>query len=143
LDLGQALGASNLASLQRFALYLPDRDRDGIPVPQLEKWIGAAMALFANVNGGATRLPTAQGLWKPEDGSAEVREATVVVYSFIRDTARFHANIGRLAAFTHSFGKHAKQGEVMVEFSGEVPGRGFVSRAYFIDDYAKAGPPPF
>jgi len=31
----------------------------------------------------------------------------------------------------------------MVEFVGEVPGRGFVSRAYFIEDYAKAGEKPF
>lgn len=142
MDLGEALGASGLASLQRFSLYLPDSDRDGAPVPQLEQWSAVAMALFADVNGGATRLPMAQGIWKPE-GGAEVREATVVVYSFIRDTARFEANIERLAAFIHTFGKHARQGEVMVEFSGEVAGRGFVSRAYFIDEYPKAGPKPF
>ena len=49
----------------------------------------------------------------------------------------------RLAAFIHSFGKHANQGEVMVEFSGDVPERGFVARAYFVDKYPKAGPKPF
>ncbi len=143
MDLGQALGAAELASLQRFSLYLPDRDRSGAPVPDVEKWIDAAMALFADVNEGATRLPVAQGIWKSREGDPIVREATTVVYSFIRDTPRFQANIRRFTVFIHSFGKHAEQGEVMVEFAGEVPERGFVSRAYFIRDYPKAGPKPF
>lgn len=143
VDLKTALGATTGASATKFSLYLPDSDRDGRPVHEIEQWIGAAMSLFAQVNGGATRLPVAQGIWQPESGGEVVREATSVVYSFIRDRARFDANLGRLTGFIHSFGKHARQGEVMVEFAGEVLGRGFVSRAYFIDDYAKAGPPPF
>ena len=72
-----------------------------------------------------------------------MREPTHLVYSYIRDEKRFEANLERLVRFIHSFGKHANQGEVMVEFSGEVPGRGFVSRAYFIDEYPKAGERPF
>ncbi|HEX9965282.1 MAG TPA: hypothetical protein VGB04_09910 [Allosphingosinicella sp.] len=143
MDLAKILGAAQAASLQRFSLYLPDSDREGRPVPQLEQWIEAAMLIFAEVNGGATRLPLAQGIWKPEDGGATVREATTIVYSFIRDTERFEGGIERLAAFIHTFGKHANQGEVMVEFSGDVPGRGYVSRAYFIADYSKAGERPF
>lgn len=143
MDLGEILGAAQAASLQRFSLYLPDSDRDGAPVPRLEEWIEAAMLIFAEVNGGATRLPLAQGIWKPEDGGATVREATTIVYSFIRDTERFERGVEKLAVFAHTFGKHAKQGEVMVEFSGDVLGRGFVSRAYFVEDYAKAGARPF
>lgn len=88
-------------------------------------------------------LPPAQGIWKPEAGAEAVREATGVVYSFIRDARRFEAGLPRLTAFNHTFGRQANQGEVMVEFSGEVPGRGFVSRAYFVDHYPMAGPPPF
>jgi hypothetical protein len=125
---------------------LPDRDRDGAPVRHLEAWIEMAMGVFTDVNGGATRLPLAHGMWKPQSGGKTVREATTVVYSFIRDRARFNANVGRLTTFIHSFGKHANQGEVMVEFSGEVRRRGersFVSRAYFIDEYPKAGEKPF
>lgn len=142
MDLKEALGATDDASALRFSLYLPDSDRDGAPVPRIEDWIEAAMRLFATVNGGATRLPLAHGIWKPEQGQP-VRERTSVVYSFVRDLARFEAGLEELAAFIHSFGKHAKQGEVMVEFSGEVPERGFVARAYFIDDYTMAGEKPF
>lgn len=146
MDLKKALGASGAASATRIGLYLPDSDRDGAPVAHLEEWIEMAMGVFADVNGGATRLPLAYGIWKPQTGGKTVREATTVVYSFIRDRARFDANVDRLTAFIHSFGKHANQGEVMVEFSGEVRrrgARGFVSRAYFIDNYPQAGPPPF
>jgi len=87
----------------------------------------------------------AQGYWKPESGEP-VREPTHVVYSYIGQQRIFEANLDRLVRFIHSFGKHAKQNTVMVEFSGEV-GRGdakrFVSRAYFIDRYPKAGAKPF
>jgi hypothetical protein len=143
VDLQSALGATTGASATRFSLYLPDSDRHGQPVPQLEQWIDVAMTLFADINGGATRLPVAQGIWKPDGRGEIVREATNVVYSFVRDRTRFDANLERIAVFIHSFGKHANQGEVMAEFAGEVPGRGFVSRAYFIDKYPKAGPKPF
>ncbi|HEX8639776.1 MAG TPA: hypothetical protein VF704_01330 [Allosphingosinicella sp.] len=141
MDLEKALGAGKPASVQKFSLYLPELDRDGAPVPEIERWIEAALWIFGEINGGATRLPVAQGYWRPSSG-APVREPTNVVYSYIRD-GRFEANLDRLVRFIHSFGKHANQGEVMVEFSGEVRGRGFVSRAYFIDKYPKAGPRPF
>lgn len=147
MELKDVLGAAGEASAQRFSLYLPEKDRDGAPVPRHDEWVEAAMTIFADVNGGATRLPTAQGIWKSGTG-AVVREATSVVYSFIRDTGTFEAGLERLARFIHSFGKHGNQGEVMVEFAGEVPaGAGgelrFVSRAYFIDDFSKAGKSPF
>jgi hypothetical protein len=147
VGLKEVVGATGEASAQRFSLYLPEKDRDGAPVPRHDEWVEAAMTIFADVNGGATRLPTAQGIWKPETG-AVVREATSVVYSFIRDTGTFEAGLDRLARFIHTFGKHANQGEVMVEFAGEVPAGGegelrFVSRAYFIEEYSKAGAKPF
>jgi hypothetical protein len=137
------LGASRAATLQKFSLYLPDRDRDGAPVRSTEAWQAAAMTLFADVNGGATLLPPGDGIWNPDGGGEIVRESTRVVYSFIRDGDKFERDFDRLAVFIHSFGKHARQGEVMVEFAGEVPGRGFVSRAYFIEEFSKAGPAPF
>ncbi|HEY0111605.1 MAG TPA: hypothetical protein VGB59_00480 [Allosphingosinicella sp.] len=142
MDLREALGAREAASLQKFSLYLPERDRNGAPVAEIEKWIEATLAIFGEINGGATRIPVAEGYWRPETGEP-VREPTNLVYSYIRDADRFAANLDRLVRFIHSFGKHANQGEVMVEFSGEVPGRGFVERAYFIDEYPKAGERPF
>lgn len=143
MDLEKELNAKSPPSTQKFSLYIPDKDGDGNDVPHREDWIAAAMRLFAEINRGATRLPTAQGIWDGGEGGPPINEATDVVYSFILDPAAFEAGIRRIAVFVHSFGKHAKQNTVMVEFSGEVPGRGFVSRAYFISDYTLAGPPPF
>lgn len=96
MELKDVLGATGEASAQKFSLYLPEKDRDGAPVPRHEEWVEAAMTIFAEVNGGATRLPTAQGIWKPQAGPV-VREATSVVYSFIRDTGTFEAGLDRLA----------------------------------------------
>ncbi|HEX8263564.1 MAG TPA: hypothetical protein VF547_11885, partial [Allosphingosinicella sp.] len=117
MDLQEALGASRAATLQKFSLYLPDRDRDGAPVPHLDAWHAAAMTLFAEVNGGATLMPPADGIWNPEGGGEMVREATRIVYSFVRDGEKFERDIEQLAVFIHSFGRHSKQGEVMVEFA--------------------------
>jgi hypothetical protein len=141
VNLEKALGAGKPASVQKISLYLPERDSDNAPVPDIEKWIESAMWLLGEINRGATRLPAAQGYWHPT-GSWET---THVVYSYIGEQKIFEANLDRLVRFIHSFGKHARQSSVMVEFSGEV-GRGaarrFVARAYFIDKYDKAGPEP-
>ena len=143
MNLEKLLGAGKPATLQKFSLYLPDKDRNGEPVDQLDKWKHAAMLLFADVNGGATLLPPAQGIWDPGHGGEPVREGTSVLYSFVRLGPEFEAALPRIAAFIHTFGKHTNQGEVMAEFSGEVRGRGFVSRAYFVSDYKLAGEKPF
>lgn len=124
MNLEKALGAGKPASVQKISLYLPERDNAGDPVPDIEKWVEAAMWLFGEINRGATRLPVAQGYWKPESGEP-VREPTHVVYSYIGKQRIFEANLDRLVRFIHSFGKHAMQN--MVEFSGEV-GRGGARR---------------
>lgn len=142
LNLEKALGAGKPASVQKISLYLPEHDHDNAPVADIEKWIEAAMWLLGEINRGATRLPVAQGYWQP----TKSWEPTHVVYSYIDEQKIFEANLDRLVRFIHSFGKHARQSSVMVEFSGEV-GRGetrrFVARAYFINEYPKAGPKPF
>jgi hypothetical protein len=63
------------------------------------------MDLFAAVSGGATLLPSAQGIWKPDGGGEIVREATSIVLSFIRDEKQFNRGLERLTAFIHTFGK--------------------------------------
>ena len=142
MNLEEALGAGKPASVQKISLYLPERDRDNAPVPDIEKWIEGAMWLLGEINRGATRLPAAQGYWQP----SQSWETTHVVYSYVDRPRVFEANLDRLVRFIQSFGKHAKQYSVMVEFSGEV-GRGearrFVARAYFVEEYPKAGERPF
>lgn len=40
LDLGEALGASEPASVQILVLYIPNKDRDGIPITDQESCLG-------------------------------------------------------------------------------------------------------
>lgn len=136
MDLQKELGAREAATVNKISIYLPDHDRIGAPVPSIDEWIEAGLSVMAEIAGGATLLPPAQGVWNPEDGET-VREDTSVIYSFIRDWPKFAANVRRLRAFLHTFGQQTNQGEVMVEFTGETEG-GFLSRAYYISEYEEA-----
>ena len=91
---------------------------------------------MSEINGGATCLAPAIGIWRNSSGST-IRETTRVVYSFVRKPKRFENNIDRLATLLHSFGEATNQGEVMVEFSAE-EGQKYRRRAYYIDSYPKA-----
>lgn len=136
MDLGKILGADQAASIEKFSIYLPDRDRDNKKVPDIATWIETAIIKMAEVNGGVTRLPPSTGAWRRDDGVL-VRENTTVLYSYIRDPALFEKQLPVLVRLLHTFGKRTNQGEVMVEFSGGEPGR-YVSRAYFIRKYTQA-----
>ena len=45
---------------QRFAVYIPNKDRDGAPVDQAT-WIDATLRLLADIAGGATAMPPVTG----------------------------------------------------------------------------------
>ncbi|MGF1549855.1 MAG: hypothetical protein ACFBQW_04900 [Sphingomonadaceae bacterium] len=45
MDLKEALGAQSAASVLRISVYFPDQDRDGEPVPQIERWIETGITL--------------------------------------------------------------------------------------------------
>ena len=101
---------------QRFAIYIPNKDRDGAPVDQT-KWIDAALQLLTDVAGGATAMPPVTGAWRnPETGQVVIEEP-VVVYSYVRP-APFVARLPDLAAFVRRMGRETNQGAVALEFDG-------------------------
>jgi hypothetical protein len=136
MDLKKLLGATEAASIEKISIYLPDKDKFGVLIPDHGVWIEAAMTVMAQVNGGATCLPPAIGVWRSDEGVL-LKEGTTVVYSYIRDPAQFLANVARLKMFLQMFGQETQQSEIMVEFTGEKDD-GFISRAYFIRDYRSA-----
>lgn len=117
------LGAARVIVQKRFALYIPDKDRHGNAI-DADVWIRRAMQFFDRINGGATALPAALGIWRGNT------EHTVVVYSHM-EAETFDHNKYIIRAFLHAFGRTAEQGEVMCEFG---------SAAFFITDYDKPGP---
>ncbi|MEJ0053625.1 MAG: hypothetical protein WDN10_02770 [bacterium] len=146
-DLKTALGADTSESVQRFAVYLPNQDRDQKPVENFDKWVDSAMEIMVRINGGVTQLPLAAGRFrvKNEDGSERiVGENTVVVYSYLFEPDDFVREFDKIKRFIDTFGKITNQKSVMVEFSGLEPSDDdpeslvYCTDAYMISKYPKA-----
>lgn len=126
MNLVEALRSSEATSVQKFSIYLPNRDKHNREIESIDIWIGAAVELLTEINGGSTKLPPANGAFKTEAGEI-IREDTVVVYSFLRNPDAFERNLERVAAFLHRFGQVTEQESVMVEMTDG-------HRAYFVNE---------
>lgn len=116
LDIAAAFGASHVQG-QRFAIYIPNKDKDGVPVTQ-SLWIEKALQLLSRAGGGATAMPPVTGAWlNPESGELIIEEP-VIVYSYI-DGERFMQHLDVLVAFVHELGRKTRQGQIAFEFDGE------------------------
>jgi hypothetical protein len=115
-NLGKELGATEEPSAQRLTLYIPNQDRDGKPIAGHGNWTSAAQGLLTEIGGGATAFPPVDGTWRKPDGSV-LWEQTRIIYTYV-DPDRLVANMTRLRAFLHQFGRETNQGEVVVEFDG-------------------------
>lgn len=118
-DLGEALGATEAPSFQKFTIYIPNKDRNGNLVENIEDWIVAGMNILADINLGVTRLPWAQGIWKAHANDPVLLEDVTLVYSYLRRPDAFRERFNEIKSFLDSFGTETGQGEVMVEFFGE------------------------
>jgi hypothetical protein len=118
LDLGQALGAAEDASIERLTLYIPSHDRDGRRFDP-QPWIDEALGLLARIGGGATAMLPADGAWLNPATDRLVVEKVVPVYTFI-DPDRFEQQLGALRRFLHRLGRETNQGEVVCEFEGQL-----------------------
>jgi len=117
LDLAAALGAEAGYSTQCFALYVPNRDREGAESGTQHTWVFEALRLLAEVNGGATATPPLEGAWLSDTG-AIVIENPVIVYSFVR-TEAFLQGLPRIREFLHRMARETRQGEIAFTFDGQ------------------------
>ena len=115
VNLVQALGAAEQAVLDRVTVYVPSRDRNGVPVA-FEPWVEEAMKLLSEIGGGATRMPPAQGAWLNPETSRLIVEEVTLIYSYV-DGDALAGRLGDLRQFLHDMGRGLKQGEVIVEFN--------------------------
>ena len=102
---------------QRFAIYIPNKDRDGVPVDQA-KWVDEALRLLAEVAGGATAMPPITGAWRNPMTGALIIEEPVVVYDYVKPDS-FVDRLQDLAAFVRRMGHETNQGAVALEFDGD------------------------
>lgn len=142
-DLREALGASSAFAVQKFTIYLPNKDRNNQPIIDIEDYVQAAMTLLMEINSGVTRLPAAHGMFLDTKTNVVSDEDTHLVYSFLVNPPTFQARSEEIKRFLYDFGKNTNQASVLVEFSGEEPERDdgdgrsrglkYVCRAYSID----------
>lgn len=130
MNILEQLGAVEEPSIQKFSIYLPNKDKDKTVVQNIGDWVTAAIHVMAHINEGCTSIPAASGAYKHRDGTIEENE-TVVVYSFIRDPNAFESRFHEIAAFVHRFGQETRQESVLVELSDG-------HRAYFVDEASYA-----
>lgn len=131
LNLGDALGTAEDASIERLTLYIPSQDRDGQSFDP-NPWIEEALQLLSAIGGGATAMPPADGAWLNPETGVLVREKVVLVYTFV-DPDRFEQQLPSLRRFLHRLGRETNQGEVACEFEGQL----YKIRDYDGDDDAE------
>jgi hypothetical protein len=115
-DLREELGATEEPSAQRLTLYVPDKDREGELIADHAGWCRKAQQLLTEIGGGATAFPPVDGTWRKPDGG-DLWEQTRIIYTYINPD-RLAANMSRLRAFLHRFGRDTNQGQVVFEFDG-------------------------
>ena len=76
-----AFGASEGRD-QRFAIYVPNRDKDGNSVAQ-DVWVHKALTLLSEICGGATAMPPIRGAWLNAASGNLIIEEPVLVYTYI------------------------------------------------------------
>lgn len=114
---------------QRFAIYIPNKDRNGMPVDQAI-WIDEALRLLSEVSGGATAMPPVTGAWRNPQTGALIVEEPVVVYSYVRPEP-FAERLEELATFVRRMGRETNQGAVALEFDGMF---------FTVEDFTEGGP---
>ncbi len=101
---------------ERIAIYLPNKDRDGERVDQ-KRWVDEAMAILAEIGGGATAMPPVTGAWLNPETNSLVIEEPIVVYSYVHPD-KFFARHLELLDFVRRLGRETNQGAVAMEYGG-------------------------
>ena len=114
INIAEAFGAS-AAREERFAVYIPNKDKDGYPVEQ-EQWIEKALRLLADICGRATAMPPIRGAWLNKESGTLVVEEPVLVYTFI-EPGEFAKRIEEIVCLVHEIGRETGQGQMAIEFN--------------------------
>lgn len=120
-DIATTFGAK-VGFSQRFAVYVPNKDKKGDPVDQ-QPWVEKIMDVLSELCGGATAMPPVRGAWLNPETQSLVIEEPVLVYSFV-DPETFIPGIKKLVDIVREMGQKTNQGQVAFEFDGVL---------YFID----------
>ena len=117
--LANILGAIKESFVQQLVLYIPDKDKNGKQINNINEWIEKAQTILTAIGGGTTSYPPADGTWLNPDNKKIVSERTKIIYTYvISDNLADEGNLKSLRIFLHKFGRETNQGEVVFEFDG-------------------------
>ena len=111
--------ATQKMTARRFVMYLPDNNRYGEHIENIEAWVREACLLLAKLNGGVTRLAPSQGLWFNKTDDCLVSETTHIVFSCV-NAPEFLPKFGLIRSFLARFARETDQDSVAVEFDGDI-----------------------
>ena len=114
INIAEEFGATDVRE-DRFAIYIPNKDRDGKPVNQ-GKWIDKTLRLFSEICGGATAMPPIRGAWVNEETENLVVEEPVLVYTFI-EPDEFAERMKEVVSLVREIGTETGQGQMAIEFN--------------------------
>ncbi len=104
---GRALG-------DKFAIYIPNRDKDGMIIDQ-KPWVDQALRILSEIGGGATSMPPVTGAWLNPETNELIIEEPIVVYTFV-DPDIFENSIATLVDFVRQIGRETNQGSMGIEY---------------------------
>lgn len=113
INIAKVFGASDVRE-QRFAVYVPNKDKNGKPIAQ-KKWIEKTLQLLSDICGGATAMPPIRGAWLNKDSGKLVIEEPVLIYTFI-EAAAFSKRIEEIVSLVREIGKDTRQSQMAIEF---------------------------
>ena len=107
VNIADAFGASEGRD-QRFAIYVPNHDKDGNAVAQ-DTWVNKALTLLSDICGGATAMPPIRGAWLNAASGNLILEEPVLVYTYI-DPDEFERRLAEVVQLVQEIGKQTRQG---------------------------------
>lgn len=116
---GIDFGPGDRIPADRLSIYLPTKDRHGVPIADHKNWVGEAMMLLTTFFGGATHLKGNEGHYFHADRGVFVKEEVSIVYAYA-DIERVYHHRDPLKAFIEDFAVNTNQDSVAVEYAGVV-----------------------
>jgi hypothetical protein len=113
VDFARIFGAAEVRS-QRFAIFIPERDRHGEVIDQA-KWLKKALDLLSDICGGATAMPPDSGAWLNKDTRKLIVEKPILVYTFI-DPEPFARRLHEIVDLMYEIGRQTNQGQMAIEY---------------------------
>ena len=107
-DIAAQLGASKAASTL-LVLFVPSKDRADKPIDQ-DYWVGAALAAFGNLFGGATAFPQGRGVWRDDAQGGKLLLDEPVIIQCYTSEEKLQQQLSPLRDFLHLMGREARQG---------------------------------